>query len=193
MEISTGNVRHGGATGLVPVDVPKARHLPENVGPDKDRAQRGNWRGLTVEPEPPASHFTVADLTIRDVLVILKGAGCGAVVSGIVIGIWGAFGASLSPTAGAVILVLAAILWPQFVAKNLAYLGKFLTTVAGWLERSRLGQRIFVGLMAIAVLGAGALMPSVGFLLLGAILGAAGAYDDIRRRRVSELTTDAMV
>jgi hypothetical protein len=139
MEISTGNVRHGGATGLVPVDVPKARHLPENVGPDKDRAQRGNWRGLTVEPEPPASHFTVADLTIRDVLVILKGAGCGAVVSGIVIGIWGAFGASLSPTAGAMILVLAAILRPQFVANILAYLGKVLTTVAGSLERSRLG------------------------------------------------------
>jgi hypothetical protein len=146
-----------------------------------------------------AARVSGLTVTIRDVLVLLKGAVFGAfvvgiiVLGGIVIGIGGAFGASLSPTAGAVILVLAAILWPQFVAKNLAYLGKFLTTVAGWLERSRLGQRIFVGLMAIAVLGAGALMPSVGFLLLGAILGAAGAYDDIRRRRVSELTTDAMV
>jgi hypothetical protein len=157
--------------------------------------------GLSVAPEPPASHFTVADLTIRDVLVILKGAGFGAVVGGIVIVLWAgaefvlgddAFWAPLSP-ASAVMLVLAAILWPQFVAKNLAYLGKVLTTVAGWLERSRLGQRIFVGLMAIAVLGVWALMPFVWVLLLGAILGAADAYDDIRRRRVSELTTDAMV
>jgi len=48
------------------------------------------------------------------------------------------------------------------VAKNLAYLGKVLTTVTGSLERSRLGQRIFAGLMAVAVLGVWALMPFVG-------------------------------
>jgi hypothetical protein len=84
-------------------------------------------------------------LTIRDVLVLLKGAGFGAVMYGIFIGpaflIWRAFEASLSLTVGAVILVLAAILRPQFVAKNLAYLGNILTTVTGSLERSRLAIR----------------------------------------------------
>ena len=136
-------------------------------------------------------------VTIRDVLVLLKGAGFGAVMYGIFIGpaflIWRAFEASLSLTAGAVILVLAAILRPQFVAKNLAYLGKVLTTVTGSLERSRLGQRIFAGLMAVAVLGVWALMPFVGVLLLGAILGAADAYREIRHRRETELATDNMV
>jgi len=158
--------------------------------------------GLTVAPEPPASHFTVTDLTIRDVLVILKGAGFGAVVGGIVIVLWAgaefvlggdAFWAPLSPIASTVVLVLAAILKPQFVANILAYLGKVLTTVAGSLERSRLGQRIFVGLMAIAVLGAWALTPYVGIPLLGAILGAGDAYGEIRHRREAELATDEMV
>jgi hypothetical protein len=161
--------------------------------------------GLSVAPEPPASHFTVADLTIRDVLVILKGAGFGAVVGGIVIFLWavlwagaefvlgGDAWAPLSPIASAVVLVLAAILKPQFVTNILAYLGKVLTTIAGSLERSRLWQRIFVGLMAIAVLGAWALMPFVGVLLLGAILGAADAYGEIRHRRETELATDEMV
>jgi hypothetical protein len=82
-------------------------------------------------------------VTIRDVLVLLKGAGFWPVIYGIFIGpaflIWRAFEASLSLTAGAVILVLAAILRTQFVAKNLAYLGKVLTTVTGSLERSRPG------------------------------------------------------
>jgi len=79
------------------------------------------------------------------------------------------------------------------VAKNLAYLGKVLTTVTGSLERSRLGQRIFAGLMAVAVLGVWALMPFVGVLLLGAILGAADAYGEIRHRRETESTADDMV
>jgi hypothetical protein len=162
--------------------------------------------GLTVAPEPPASHFTVADLTIRDVLVILKGAGFGVLMVGIAVGFFylfefavvdgdqvGAFWASLPPVASAVVLVLAAILMPQFVANILAYLGKVLTTVAGLLERSRLGQRIFVGLMAIAVLGALALTPYVGIPLLGAILGAADAYGEIRHRRETELATDNMI
>ena len=90
-------------------------------------------------------------------------------------------------------LVLAAILKRQFVANILAYLGKVLTTVTDSLELSRLGQRIFAGLMAVAVLGVWALMPFVGVLLLGAILGAADAYGEIRHRRETELATDNMV
>jgi hypothetical protein len=35
-----------GSTGLVPIDAPRARHVPEIVDPDKDRAKRGNWRGV---------------------------------------------------------------------------------------------------------------------------------------------------
>jgi hypothetical protein len=136
-------------------------------------------------------------VTIRDVLALLKGAGFGAFMYGVFIGpaflIWRAFEASLSLTVGAVILVLAAILMPQLVANILAYLGTVLATVAGSLERSRLGKRIFVGLMAIAVLGVWALMPFVGVLLLGAILEAADAYGEIRHRRETELATDEMV
>ena len=160
-------------------------------------------------PEPPASHFTVADLTIRDVLVILKYAGVGALAFGIVFGIGylfkfgvesvfdgdpvDGFWASLPPAARAVVVVVAVILMPGLVASVLAWVGKFLTTFAGSLERSRLWQRILVGLTAVAVLGVLALMPYVGILLFGAIIGARHAYGDIRRRRVSELTTDEVV
>jgi len=47
--------------------------------------------------------------------------------------------------------------------------------------------------MAVAVLGVWALMPFVGVLLLGAILGAADAYREVRHRREIELTADDMV
>ena len=178
--------------------------------------------GLSVAPEPPASHFTVADLTIRDVLVILKQAvfwalgfgtlivfaiGFGALLVWLVVtllpdvilvfGLDGAliaveaFWASLSPTARAVVSVLVAIL--MFVAVVLLSTGEARTNYARWLKRSRLEQRIFVGLMAIAVLGVWALMPYVGFMLSGAILGAGLEHRQIRRRRVSRLTTDEMV
>ena len=44
-----------GSTGLVPIDAPRARHVPEIVDPDKDRAKRGNWRGRRdSNPRPPA-------------------------------------------------------------------------------------------------------------------------------------------
>jgi hypothetical protein len=47
--------------------------------------------------------------------------------------------------------------------------------------------------MAIVVLGAWAWTPYVGIPLLGAILGAADAYGEIRHRRETELATDNMV
>ena len=178
--------------------------------------------GLTVAPEPPASHFTIADLTIRDVLVILKQAvfwalgfgtlivfaiGFGALLVWLavtllldvilVFGLDGsltavaAFWASLSPTARAAVSVLVAIL--MFVAVVLLSTGEARANYARWLKRSCLGQRIFVGLMAIAILGVWALKPHVGFMISGAVLGAGLEYRQIRRRRVSRLTTDKMV
>ena len=152
--------------------------------------------GLRVAPEPPASHFTVADLTIRDVLVILKYAGLGALTAGIAAGFIYLFGylfefgvesvevdgfwASLPPAARAVVVVVAVILMPGLVASVLVWVGKFLTAFAGSLERSRLWQRILVGLMALAVMGAWALTPYVAIPLFGAFYGAGWAYGDMR-------------
>ncbi|MBN4048043.1 hypothetical protein JYU09_00505 [bacterium AH-315-O15] len=160
-------------------------------------------------PEPPAAHFTVADLTIRDVLVILKGAGLWALAFGIFAGFvglfefgiesvvdWdsaGAFWASLPPAARAVVVVVAIILMPGLAARLLGWFGMVLTSVADALEPSRLWQRIVLGLSFLAVTGAFALTPYVGLPLLGAIFGAAAAYEEIRHRRETELTADDMV